>query len=595
MKPMRSLYHKLLYDMKLRHKILLSYLVLIVIPLGLFQWLASDKMSGLLEQHIYYSAKQGFEQTFSFLSYKLDKMAETTDVIVVNGPVVQAMEDSARSTVNRQLDDYTSLKQFLRALQNKDVSRVALYVPDDLIYASDHQNFYPLVLGPDSECLRKMKTEKMAYLWCTPSELGYETGTSDGHIYLTRYIRHSNNYLLPVARVSLEIDNTTIQTILNGANVVKDSVSYLVSSDDRIIVSSVSKTDLIHLPNLPVPDSEFQSASVHIGDRYYLYHSIPSSHWAMVTSIPLQEIVSGSAKLKYDLYLWVVAIATIAYLFAFWLAHSITRRISQLIRRLRNIEKGGLIALNRMGGKDEIGELVHTYNLMIHRIEQMNQEQFKLGQEVKNAELKALQSQINPHFLYNTLDLINWMAARGMQRDIHRIIKALSRFYKLSLNNGKDMITIRDELSHISFYMEIQNMRFENKISFRIDVHEDVMAYIIPKITLQPIVENAIYHGILERASRTGEIVVTGRKEGSDLIICVKDDGIGMKEEQLLGIARGETLSGSGSGYGVKNVKLRISQRFGDAYGLVFRSVEGVETTVEIHIPAVHSVDLTEC
>ncbi|WP_274650792.1 cache domain-containing sensor histidine kinase [Paenibacillus humicola] len=595
---MGGLYRKLLYDMKLRHKLLLSYLVLIVIPLGLFQWLASDKMSGLLEQHVHYAARHGFEQTYAFLSYKLAKMAETTDVIVVNDSVIQAMEaDPKQPGVDRQLDDYTSLKQFLRALQNKDVARVALYVPEGLIYSSDHENFYPLDPNADSECLRKMNAEKMTYLWCTPSELGYETGTSDGHLYLTRYIRHSYNYLLPAARVNLEIDNATVLAILSGANVVKDSVSYLVSSDGKAVVSSnPGAASGIRLPALRAPDPDAGSASANVGDYFVLYHAVPSSQWTMVTAIPLQQIVSESAKLKYDLYMWVVVIATVAYLLAVWLAHSMTRRISQLVRRLRNIEKGGLISLSRMGGKDEIGELVQTYNLMLERIDRMNREQFKLGQEVKNAELKALQAQINPHFLYNTLDLINWMADRGMQHDIQRVVKSLSRFYKLSLNSGRDLITIRDELRHISFYMDIQNMRFEHKISFHIDVDEEAMACIIPKITLQPIVENAIYHGILERPQRTGSIRVSGTRRGRELILAVEDDGAGMDEERLSKLNGGEACvsRASGSGYGIRNVRLRIEQFFGPPYGLVYRSEPGTGTRAEIHIPAVLPGEMTE-
>jgi two-component system sensor histidine kinase YesM len=170
-----------------------------------------------------------------------------------------------------------------------------------------------------------------------------------------------------------------------------------------------------------------------------------------------------------------IVVAVIAYGVAYILAVSVTRRTSYLTSRLRDIHSGNLIALAQSQGKDEIGELIRTYNYMIEKITSMNKEQYKLGQEVKSAELKALQSQINPHFLYNTLDLINWMADSGMNYEIKHVVKALSRFYKLSLSNGKDIITLRDELRHVSFYVQIQNIRYENKIVFQIHVDEDIL------------------------------------------------------------------------------------------------------------------------
>ena len=148
---------------------------------------------------------------------------------------------------------------------------------------------------------------------------------------------------------------------------------------------------------------------------------------------------------------------------------------------------------------------------------------------MKNAELKALQSQINPHFLYNTLDLINWMADSGLNTDIKKVVKALARFYKVSLSSGKDIISLREELKHVSFYVQIQNIRFENKIDFQIHVPGELLDNAIPKITLQPIVENAILHGILGRTGREGTITIQGKFVNDNIHLIIRDDGVGMR------------------------------------------------------------------
>jgi two-component system sensor histidine kinase YesM len=578
--PFAALYRRLMYDMKLRHKILLTYFVLIIIPLGLFLLLATSKMSVILERHVRYSAHQGFEQTYSFLKYKLEKISEISGVIVLNQTVLNAMEkQTLRTSYNDQLEDYNILHRFLRTLQNKDVPRIILSVDDALVYADDKENFQQLSADQHSVCVQTLLREKDTFLFCSPAEMDYADGVHDGNVYLVRNVRHSNNYRLLIARVKLEIENKSILSILEGSNVVQGSVTYLLTPDKNIVLASgeVPESDL----RMDLPPLNFNgTASIQSADRIYLYQQIPASQWTMVTSIPLTAIVHESRILRNELLAWGVGITAVAYLIAILFSHSITRRISLLIRRLRSIEPLGTF-INRMGGKDEIGELFNTYNTMLNRIDEMNRDHFKLGQEVKNAELKALQSQINPHFLYNTLDMINWMAAQGRNKDIQRIIMTLSRFYKLTLNNGKDIISIRDELSHVSSYMEIQNARFENKIVFESsDIEEELLDYGIPKITLQPIVENAVYHGILCRPDRSGTVTVTVKRKGMNILITVKDDGIGMNmHPQVAG------------GYGIHNVRLRILNYFGEAYGIVHLSAPGEGTTVEILIPAVNPLD----
>ncbi|WP_261305630.1 cache domain-containing sensor histidine kinase [Paenibacillus andongensis] len=579
---------KWLYNAKLRHKIMVTYLLLIMIPLGFYQFIASDKMSAIIINHVTYSAKQGFDQTYSFLSYRVQRIAETTNILVSNTTISDILMDtSITQNINRELQDYSNLKQLLRSMQDSlDISRVILYVPKAFIFANESENFLPLDQTVDSPCFARLNELHAKYLWCSPPELGSQATHDNSSLYVVRSILDPNNYSVPIGQLRVDVQAETLRSMLKKANVVKKSATFLVDQNHQIVLASepITLTDL----DFTLPDiaSDAVTMNWQSNNNYYLYRQLPSN-WGMVTVIPLDEVVQQSHELRNDLLVILLIVSGIAYLLAYLFSFSVTRRISQLTSRLRDVQKGNLIALAQTQGKDEIGELIQTYNYMIEQISSMNKEHYRLGQEVKNAELKALQSQINPHFLYNTLDLINWMADSGLNTDIKKVVKALARFYKVSLSSGKDIISLREELKHVSFYVQIQNIRFENKIDFQIHVPEELLDCAIPKITLQPIVENAILHGILGRTHREGTITISGARVNDNIHLIVKDDGVGMRATQVEDIMTGTSRSKiSGSGYGVKNVIERIRHYFGEPANLTYRSVPGEGTEVEITIPA---------
>lgn len=576
---------RLLYNTKLRNKILFTYFALILLPLGLFQWIASDKISGILLSQVTYSAREGFEQSYAFLSYRLQRVEAVSDTIAVTPRLSELLQDrEALQEVSTQLGVYQELKQTLRSFEDDiDVARVILYLPQKFIFSNELENFLPMESTADSACFKRLQTVRTKLMWCSSGELP-EQEASRPYLHIVRNLLNANNYTDVLGNIRIDVQKSVLQSILGNADVVKNSVTYVRDADQRIILSSheMSGAKL----DYSVPGAGNQTYSFESGDKFYLYRPIPSSQWAMVTEIPLNEIVQQSRVLRNEMLMLLLLIATVAYFIAYILSHSVTRRISQLSSHLKDVQNGSLVALPRVQGRDEIGELIRTYNYMIDKIEQMNREQYKLGQEAKNAELKALQSQINPHFLYNTLDMINWLANKGMNKEIKSVIKALSRFYKLSLSSGKDIITLGEEIDHVSFYVQIQNIRFDHKITLIMDIPEELLDTPIPKITLQPLVENAIMHGILGRPSREGEIRIKAERTEGDILIRVEDNGIGMDEAKLNMLQNGESPAGDrGSGYGTRNVMLRLQAYFGERYGITFESRPGFGTTATVRLP----------
>ncbi|WP_026526319.1 sensor histidine kinase [Butyrivibrio sp. VCD2006] len=217
------------------------------------------------------------------------------------------------------------------------------------------------------------------------------------------------------------------------------------------------------------------------------------------------------------------------------------------------------------------------------------EEQVKNEQkQLRKAEFELLQAQINPHFLYNTLDAIVWSAEAGNQKQVVSMVGSLSDFFRSSLNKGKEMVTIREDLQHVRSYLEIQQIRYQDILSYEIDVPESIFDYQIPKITVQPVVENALYHGIKNRRGG-GKIIVTGGDLEDHIQITVKDDGMGIPEDRLSEIRENlkRDKPEDNTIYGLYNINERIKLSFGDEYGVGIDSTVGVGTVVNIRLPKI--------
>jgi two-component system sensor histidine kinase YesM len=285
--------------------------------------------------------------------------------------------------------------------------------------------------------------------------------------------------------------------------------------------------------------------------------------------------------------------------FAVIAAWAISRSIYIPIKRLHDvtttITKNDLQVLMTRSNADEITELGMSFNIMIGRIRELLDAKVREQENLKKAELRTLQAQINPHFLYNTLDTIIWMAEAQKTDQVVEIVSALSNFFRISLSKGKDWITIGEEIERTKSYLTIQRMRYRDILDYRIDVDEEVLDNTILKLILQPLVENALYHGIKNKR-QGGIITVRARPQGDDEIVLeVEDNGIGFTAEKLARVTT--TLADESgdirleSGFGIDNVNKRIKLYYGRQYGLSIRSEYLVGTRVSLVIPATRNND----
>jgi len=320
------------------------------------------------------------------------------------------------------------------------------------------------------------------------------------------------------------------------------------------------------------------------------------TQWKTVGVFPLNEIMSQVSAIRY--YSLIIAGVTVlvALIVSVFFTAGIARPVIELRSLMKEAEEGNLAVRFEGRQEDEIGYLGKSFNTMIEEVQKLIDMVYREQQSKREAELKTLQEQIKPHFLYNTLDTIQWMAQEHGAQDIVKLVGALTSLFRIGLSRGKEMIRLTDEMEHVRSYLIIQKARYEDKFDFALCTDDEVLSCMVLKVTLQPLVENAIYHGIKERRGH-GTIRVEALRRDGILVLRVSDDGVGMtpeKLEEVRGLLTVDHPHGEGlAGYGVHNVHERIQLSFGTRYGLRFESAPGRGTTVELLHPLVQSEGLS--
>jgi two-component system sensor histidine kinase YesM len=318
--------------------------------------------------------------------------------------------------------------------------------------------------------------------------------------------------------------------------------------------------------------------------RMYTINSSKNTGWRIVGVTYVDELVSNKKDIQTYIILWGLGLIVVAVMLSVFLSLRISRPIKQLEASMKEVEKGNFDIQVNIEGSNEIGQLSKRFNRMTREIKELMVQNVNDQELKRKSEMKALQAQINPHFLYNTLDSIIWMAEGKKSEEVVVMVAALARLFRISISKGQEIITIANEIEHIKSYLTIQKMRYKDKLDFEIDVEEQILSNKVIKIILQPLVENSIYHGIKNNSS-VGVVRITGKLFNKRILLQVSDNGIGMTEEQLRHLFQPTEKSLTGNGIGVNNVNQRIQLYYGEQYGITYESKPGEGTTANIWLP----------
>ncbi|MRN54417.1 sensor histidine kinase [Paenibacillus monticola] len=391
----------------------------------------------------------------------------------------------------------------------------------------------------------------------------------------------------PIGIVLYETNPQPVLDALDNLKIGEHSQVYLMSPDGRFVSSSTDPApDLKTLPSLQ------NSSNVVVKQekgRLIVASKLSFSGWWVLSITPNRDLNVELVEMKRYLLIVISILIIVSTLIASIVSKTISSPLKKLIREMKQVEIGNFRGMVNVSSYQEINILVASFNRMVNRIEELI-ERVKLSSvSEKNAELHALQSQVNPHFLYNTLDMIYWMLDEEGNEQLGELVLSLSSMFRYSSQweDGVE-VTLREELEQIGHYLKIISIRLEGRVQIVMDIDERFLNIRIPKMTVQPVIENAVKHG-LESLGRQGILKLYTQEEGSSLKIIVEDNGVGMDEEQLnhmLDSLYGQSPKESGkNGIGLQNLHRRLQHMFGESYGLQIQSFPGEGTQVAIVLP----------
>ena len=395
----------------------------------------------------------------------------------------------------------------------------------------------------------------------------------------------SGNYV-GVVLIDMKLD--IIERAIKDIKLGKNGFLYIIDSNSDVVYAPVNPI-VYRVKSEWITNSRSNSFVKEIKNISYQIINDKSDYtnWKIVGIFSLNDTLQEVTKLRnYSLIIGVLTLV-FAFIAALFFTASIVKPVGKLRKLMKKAEGGDLSVHFESKYNDEIGQLGRSFNNMIGEIGKLINMVYVEQKNKREAELKILQAQIKPHFLYNTLDTIQWMAQDHNANDIVEIVGALTNLFRIGISKGKEMLKLSEELDHVRSYMIIQKARYEDKLEYEIRCEEEISNCSVLKLILQPLVENAIYHGVKEKRG-AGKIVINAKRECDKLLITITDNGAGIAPDKMLEIQdmlKGMKSEKDNVGYGVFNVNERLRLSFGNEYGLNFISTLGVGTTVEVWHP----------
>lgn len=576
-------------------KINLVFVFFLVLPLLLFTAVSYYFTNRLILKQTTNTMSYTYNEAIYILDRYFDSMEAALGNILSNDEVYKlAAESIENDTVFSQRFYYNAfMKRIGYINQSSQIDGIRLYVKSDRPSIINDEEIFSLNVAEQSEWYKKLNTKMNSRHWVKPGFIVEPDGEKSRFFSYLGIIYRPDALSEPMAVLRIDIDKSKIEELLKRIK-FNPETSVLLSDGKNIIYGLKGNGEEFEAGKLAKMQGEQAGKDwsfVKYSNIKYIFRTemLSANGWRLNVLVPQASVLEKQQALYLTLLIALFGIAAVSYGLAYLTINSNLKRIFILNKEMKRVESGDFSHKIKPVGSDEIGELMRSFKAMTLRMEEMIDEKYRMGKEVKNAELKALQAQINPHFLYNSLDLVNCLAIEHDVPEIADMINSLVEFYKLSLNRGKEIFSLQDEVRHVQAYVRIQNMRFEKKISLDIEEKEWLKEYSILKIILQPLVENSIMHGILEKEDSRGVIKINFVLQGDRIYIIIKDDGVGMSKDKIDNLLKetNEIKHAAGSGYGVKNINERIKLYYGLEFGLEFESKENAGTVVTVSIPAI--------
>ncbi|MFB5675636.1 sensor histidine kinase [Paenibacillus terreus] len=563
----------------IRFLIGLSFTLLTVFIVLIVSGLLYNKFSSTAEENAYLNIQQIIGQ----VSYNLEIYVEgMMGIYEVAGERIAAAEDISDSKLHEQLSAVLGTRQ--------DVVSFALFTPEgDMVLDMPDRKLQRNTNLTSQSWFESALRGERRMSFSPPHIQNLFPGQYKWVVSMSGQVAYRQGGEIKKGILLVDVNFKTIDELSKRVSLGKRGYVYIIDSQGNIVYHPQQQLIYAGLKYENIEPVLSYSYGRYIDhstgeERLITVKTVNPIGWKIVGVAFPEEILTTKQELNSFIVWFLAEVLIVVLILSVLVSASISKPIQRLEKAVRKVEKGDLYTPIQVRGADEIEQLSGSFNRMLTRIRELMEQSIREQEAKRKSELDVLQAQINPHFLYNTLNTVIRLAERGQNDEVVKAITSLSKFFRISLSKGKQIISLGDELEHVRHYLIIQKVRYKERFDFVIEADEGLRHFQCLKLILQPIVENAIVHGIEEMADK-GFIRLRTWADGGDILITVSDNGLGMTEGTLERILTGEHRSEKGSGVGVANVHKRIRLYYGDGYGLHFESELEEGTTVTIRIP----------
>ncbi|MDI3529369.1 MAG: two-component system, sensor histidine kinase YesM [Thermoanaerobacter sp.] len=562
-------------------KILLSYILIIVIPLIMVAAITGNITSRYINEEVKKTTFQTLNQANKNISKMLENMKNAILYVSMNKELQYNLSRNGGETpfqINREV---TAIRNSILypGIFNENYSSIEIFAL--------HKNQYPMRLEQNDVMSSKVVENKEWYkktiqqngrlYWYINDDFGKQM------ISVSRLVFDIKNFAKPIAVISVDMDMSKVASVVSDIHLGKTGKVYLVDDKGKLIYSEDKSFLYRYTTKLYNSSSGSDFITINGNKIMVIYNTLPQNGWKLVGMVSMAELNEKAEMIRNFIYLTALLSLVIAALISLYFSYSISQPIIKLATKMKKVEKGNFNISVEENWGGEIGVLYSSFNYMIKRINELIHEVYLSKIKEKDAELKALQAQINPHFLYNTLDTVNWLAVKHNVPEISKIVNSLASILRYSINKGNDVTTVDKELKHVESYITIQKIRFKDKFEVSFNIDKRILHYKTIKLILQPLVENAIIHGI-ETYEGKGKILINGYLDDGKIVFEVINNGNPIDLDLVNKLL--DSPSEDKDSYGIQNVNERIKLYYGEEYGLYYQVIDS-NTVARIVIPAV--------
>ncbi len=569
--------------------IMVSFSVLMVIAVLIFLFIALN----FTKNTIYENSVNYTSQIIKQVNYDIDSYMEyllnISSIVAKSSDVSQYLYNEDQSLEEQTEEKQRILSQFTTIRDSRaDIYNIAAVANNGRSILNDgedefteyinikEENWYQAALNSKNgiaiSSSHVQNSIQSSYKWVitlSRALVNYKTGDNDGVFFV-------------------DLNYSAISELCNNNNI--GSKGYIFILDEKGNIIYHPKQQLMYGGLMSENIEQIMSSKTDYfltdeGDKLYTISKSDMTGWTVVGAIYTSELLKNNKQAQM-LYLLVAAILLLGVIA---ISSIISREITKPIRQLRDsmsmVEKGKFDKANvEVTGANEVGSLSKSFNVMTERIHTLMEQNVYEQKQKRKSEMKALQAQINPHFLYNTLDSIIWMSEAGRNEAVVLMTSALAKLLRQTISNDKEQVPISQEIEYVRSYLTIQKMRYKDKLEYSIDVAPEINHVMIIKFALQPLVENAIYHGLKYKETK-GNLDIKGYRRGKRAYITITDDGIGMDEDTLYHLFDETRKEHKSNGVGVTNVQKRLQLYYGSEYGISYISRKGIGTVATVTVP----------